>query len=390
MDTVPAELFAADDTNFEQLLNDKSSSGNSTQLELCTLAGTQYFLPDLEAAITLADVKQRAAAMVGAPAHSIKLLVDHEELDCAGQTIADAGLTQSGAFMTLVRCPASRKEWVKLFTDLVHAIERRDSNEAKHLVDLGAGLDGDGNIVKASYTMRLPGDRTVRDDSQPGNAMLHLALRQGLTDLALYLISKGADVNSCSDVGRTPLTMAIIKKQWHVVSALLDGGADVSTHDYLGNTALTYALKSGNDELSSQLVALQGASVTEDGTFVGIAPLHDSDEVLLSGKYPILTCCACGLPQTAVSLLKLGVKPLGTDSHGRMALHYAYSLDVGAYGSHRSALLEGLLERGADATAVDKLGCLPACGIAQVNPSKTDLEPKKCTARLGSIWQLIF
>merc|ERR1719316_1141038 len=95
------------------------------------------------------------------------------------------------ASLTLVRCPGNRGEWTWLFTELVNAIENRQTEEAHRLVDEGAGFDGDGNVLRAMPGRRWssPGDRTA-EEHEPGNTMLHLAIRQGLTRLALYLISK--------------------------------------------------------------------------------------------------------------------------------------------------------------------------------------------------------
>merc|ERR1712130_807222 len=70
--------------------------------------------------------------------------------------------------------------------------------------------------------MRLPGDVTA-GHGEPGNTMLHLAIREHLTDLALYLVSCDVDL-------------------------------DVHAADSMGNTALTYALRQDNDHLCAQLI----------------------------------------------------------------------------------------------------------------------------------------
>ena len=52
-------------------------------------------------------------------------------------------------------------------------------SEARELVDMGAGFDCNGDLLKRS-----------------GNTMLHLAVREGLIELTLHLIGLGVDVNA--------------------------------------------------------------------------------------------------------------------------------------------------------------------------------------------------
>jgi len=379
---------------------------NVIQLKFRTLGGTALVLSGLERTTTMSEVRLRAAELVGAPAFTVKLLWNDAELCGDGETIASAGLTGADVCITLIRCPASRAEWVKLFGQLVCAINGRQPKEARTLIDQGAGLDGDGNILRAGHRMRFPGDRTA-EESEPGNTMLHLAIRQGLPDLALYLVSREVDVNNCSDTGRSPLMMAILKKQTEVVQVLLAAQADVSFQDYLGNSALAYALKNGDDGLCAQLVAL-GRGTEAVGTFAGLLPvlhrdstvrvqavLHrDStgvaqpvqtiDSTVLSGSFPVLTCCACGFPRTAVALLQSGAEHEGFDARGRTALHYAHALDEHHYGIDRMTLLDALIEKGADVGAVDKLGNLPEAGVEE-HPA-VETKPPRCSIGLRSVW----
>jgi len=395
MALVPKDLFVSETTDFASMLQ-TSDQPDTFRLELCTLAGTKHFLDNLVEETTLAEVLLQVALLVKAPAFCLKLLLDDQLVDCQGQTLADAGLAKPNASVTLVRCPANRAEWTQLFSDLISAIEGRRAEDARRLVDMGAGLDGDGNALKAGQRMRLPGDRTVHE-GEPGNTMLHLAIRQGLTDLALYLIARNVDLESCNDVGRSLIMMAILKKQPVVVDTLLRAQVNLSTRDYLGNTALSYALKGGNDMLAAQLVTLQCAMWTgtnpwcqteqlrtadlssaslaqsSNSTFAGLVPTSRARQIgcdtVLRGEFPVLTCCACGLPLTAVSLLKSGAGHEGTDVHSRTALHYAHDLDVSSYGAERDTLLVALLENGANAEAMDTFGNPPECGIQSPEPA---------------------
>lgn len=401
MEIVPKQLFDSDPVDFGDLIRAAHESlDDSIELDLHTLGGLQHLLGGLTSQTTLAEVKQRAAGLIGAPAHSLKLLLEDQELDSGARTLADAGLATKSTSITLLRCPANRAEVTRLFGELVHAIEHRQEADARRLVDEGAGLDSDGTILRAGHRMRLPGDRTATEH-EPSNTMLHLAVRQGLTNLALYLISKGVDVNARSDVGRTPLMMAILKKQTVVVEALLCARAETTSCDYLGNTALAYALKAGNDQVAARLVTLRLTTfapyVTGEpqlrATFSGLAPTRVGQMSVLrklDGAFPVLTCCACGLPLTAVALLRQGAGHDGVDELGRTALHYAHDLDETCDASTRSSLLVALLENGADTEASDIFGNPPECGVRDP-PADTgsSVEPQKCTGNLRSLWKWI-
>merc|ERR1719401_1249152 len=178
--------------------------------------------------------------------------------------------------------------------------------------------------------MLRPGDRTDR----VGNTMLHLAIREGLTDLALYLVARGADSGATFDTSRTPLMQAVLKKQTPVVEALLEAHADVHARDYLGNTALAYALQQGDDRLSARLLSA-GDHTNQLTAFVGMAPTFCGRLVELRSSTrpcPVLRCCISRMPLTAAALLSAGVPAKGevweVDAGGRTALHYAYAHEM--------------------------------------------------------------
>lgn len=289
------------------------------------------------------------------------------------------GVLSSTSLLTLVRCPATRAEVTRLFGQLQSAIKHRNGDEARRLVDQGAGFDGEGNVLKAGAHMYFPGDNTVVD-KEPGNTMLHLAIREGLSGLALHLISRNVDLNSCSDNQRTPLMMAILKKQSRVIEALLHAGVSISTCDYLGNTALAYALKANDDELAAKLVSLATPSGMWPHDFAGLVPLgweagrHGCGTDALTGCEAnlVLLSCACGFPLTAQALLAIGVGHTGTDQFGRTALHYAHNLSQAVYAGSRTALIEMLLQKGANVDARDACGNLPAAGVQDPPPENQE------------------
>merc|ERR1712032_819776 len=159
-----------------------------------TLSGSAFTLEGLSAETTIAEVKRRVADEVKAPAFTLELILS-ENILADEQSLRQAGLMTLGASVMVLRCPSDRTKWGHLFLQLFSALRRRDAQEARRLVDQGAGLDGQGNILKASSTMRHPGD-ICAEAGQAGNTMLHLAIRERLIDFALYLISRGVDIEA--------------------------------------------------------------------------------------------------------------------------------------------------------------------------------------------------
>jgi ankyrin repeat protein len=69
------------------------------------------------------------------------------------------------------------------------------------------------------------------------------------------LIERGADVNSTSHSGVTPLIIATAAGHAEAVEVLLKAGADLSKADDQGMTALDWAKKRGHTALVERLQA---------------------------------------------------------------------------------------------------------------------------------------
>jgi ankyrin repeat protein len=75
-----------------------------------------------------------------------------------------------------------------------------------------------------------------------GLSSLHHAAREGYADVALELISRGADVNQISGDGSTPLLVATINGHFDLGLALLEQGADPNLRSVAGSGPLYAAL----------------------------------------------------------------------------------------------------------------------------------------------------
>lgn len=53
----------------------------------------------------------------------------------------------------------------------------------------------------------------------------------GYKNIVVILVKYGADVNQCSQNGRSPLMWAVYRNHTHVIDFLLDNGADVDIRD---------------------------------------------------------------------------------------------------------------------------------------------------------------
>lgn len=317
---------------------------NQCDLIINTLGGDEMVLK-VSSDTTVAEVRLQLAKKLRTPPFTLKLLLDGQALSSDGHTLTDLGLAvQSPASLVLVRCPACQQDWVKLFRQLVHAIERRQAQEARQLVDLGAGFDGDGNVLKKARIMGRPGDWTA-DGTEPGNTMLHLAIRENLVDLALYLLSCDIDVNTRNDAGRTPLMQALLKRQDLVVEEILKREPALNICDYLQLNALDYALRTGNDKVTAQLVHF----FDEDTKLKAFERLVSHPSVPTA----LLKCCANDMPLTAQTILDDVRDSVDkVDEQGWTALHYAHAKAM-------PELVEALMMAGASPDIHDNFGQPP-------------------------------
>ena len=81
-----------------------------------------------------------------------------------------------------------------------------------------------------------------------GITPLHDAAREGDRDVVAFVLQKGAQVDSMSDKGTTPLMRAAVGGSVPAIRCLIAFGADVTLKDKAGATAERFAVKYGNNE----------------------------------------------------------------------------------------------------------------------------------------------
>lgn len=245
----------------------------------------------------------------------------------------------------------------KLGQDLFLAIDHRDLNGVKSLIEQGADPNARNGleftplyIAAASHQLDvmqalLQAGAQVDADSSYGTA-LTFACGTGHVAGANLLISLGADVNMPRTDGVTPLMMAANAGSAEIVSALLEKHADHNEVDRNRTSALIYAARNG-------------------ATQVGILLLKAGAEINAAdkqGRTALMGAAMNGHADFVKELLDRGANPDLQDASGRTALDLSC-----AYGDYPD-VVRALSERargdkkGAAAVAL-KRGHVRAAGV---------------------------
>jgi ankyrin repeat protein len=106
---------------------------------------------------------------------------------------------------------------------------------------------------------------------------LHDAAREGDLEKVRALIGDGAVIDTQSERGETPLTLAILAGQGKVVELLVDKGAAIDGRNAGGFTPLHAASYAG-DAAIAELLIERGADVNDAQNKAGVTPLFPAIE----------------------------------------------------------------------------------------------------------------
>ncbi len=216
-------------------------------------------------------------------------------------------------------------------TPLYYAATSGNVDTVKFLIDRGANLK----------------DR----ESAVDNTVLSLAVGQGETEIALFLIEQGADVLYTKENGWTMLHDAAWRGSPEIIALLVDSGIPVDAKTDFGRTPLQNTCMGGNLEGATVLIK-KGANVNAEG-----------DE----GWTPLYLAINRGNREMVPLLLKAGAKvDQRTGSKEQTPLHLAA---IKGYGD----VCELLLKKGADPLVADIDGKTPIDYAARYG-NKTSLK----------------
>jgi uncharacterized protein len=174
------------------------------------------------------------------------------------------------------------------------------------------------------------------NDSTALSSRLFDAAYRGRAPAVRTLLEQGANVNARNDDGKTPLICAARAGSRTIVRMLLEGGADVNARDEDGETALFAAAWSRTRGMTELLL---GAG----------AEVQVAEQRL--GETAMMRAAGAGRAPVIRSLLAYGAHVDAIDDRGQTALMLS-----ARRAEHGTALLQLLLDRGADPDATDKLG----------------------------------
>ena len=140
---------------------------------------------------------------------------------------------------------------------LLMALEKRDFNAVKSLVEQGADIESKNNEFGI-------------------NALLAASIT-GDVESVKYLISKGANVNATAERrGETALLIATENGYFEIVKVLIENGAKINAKDVDGFTALMIASLTGHTNIAKYLISKNADLNIKDKKYGATALMYAS------------------------------------------------------------------------------------------------------------------
>ncbi|KAE8599011.1 hypothetical protein XENTR_v10017018 [Xenopus tropicalis] len=187
-------------------------------------------------------------------------------------------------------------------------LRQSDNATALHF----AATQGATEIVKFMVSSYSDDNKIV--DLPDGNdeTPLHKSVLFDHVELAEYLISEGANIDSEDKESRTPLLLATSCSAWKSVNLLLSKGADVKLKDHYGRNFLHLMVlqPGGLKNLNSEFLQMENIKkLVSDEDCEGCTPLHYA--------------CRHGVPNSVNNLLGLNMSLYSKSKNKRSPLHFA-------------------------------------------------------------------
>lgn len=197
-------------------------------------------------------------------------------------------------------------------------------------------------------------EAVIKKDPQVLNSLnnynqtpLIVALQGRMTEIADYLIARGADVNARDNAHATPLSYAISGGLMNIAKMLIDRDADINTPAMWNLRPLAFALEFGQKDIANMLL--------DRGATIPVEPGQESYRLFFSA-------CSNGFPRLVNSMLEKGFT-ISDNQYTRGLPHMA-----AAGGS--AEIVEKLILFGFDMNRKNELGWSPLHAAAEKGNSQ--------------------
>ncbi|KAK3601029.1 hypothetical protein CHS0354_029249 [Potamilus streckersoni] len=207
--------------------------------------------------------------------------------------------------------------------------QRADLGQERSIYDKCLALASQGGFMELVQLFVEKGANLDTESPPKKETPLYQAISKELEDIALFLITKGADVEKTpmTKVQNTCLHLACQLGQTRVVDALLNKrDIRIDFKNKNGVTPLQFALTFKSEEAAKLLID-KGCDINLKSGRLDKTPLHISSEM--------------GLPEITRILLKKGADPMAKDKKGHSPIHYA------SMNGHKD-IVDMLIEKNAD------------------------------------------
>jgi hypothetical protein len=172
---------------------------------------------------------------------------------------------------------------------LIDAVRRGDRNSCRALVAAGADVNAECIDKTYAYNVPLLEAVTIRDMEickllieagadvnaasmaslgGDGDSALHVAIARAATEIAEYLIERGASVSAANEKGATPLHVAVLYDDVQMFRRLVRAGADMYSLNEAGHSPLHIILRK-----KMQLVDEYLEGISFDASYTPVDPL---------------------------------------------------------------------------------------------------------------------
>ncbi|PSN32604.1 hypothetical protein C0J52_26221 [Blattella germanica] len=220
-------------------------------------------------------------------------------------------------------------------------------------------------VVECLLELKCDIDCTNTEDETP----LLKAIKWGNEEIAIKLLTHGANRNANNYYGNTPMHYAAEENLMKVVECLLELKCDFDCTNTECETPFLKAIKRGIEEIAIKLLK-HGANFNAKNDY-GNTPMHyaagknlmrvvecllelkcDFDCTNKNGETPLLEAVERGNEEIAIKLLKHGANPNAKNDYGNTPMHYAVERNL-------KNVVECLLELKCDINCTSKNGETP-------------------------------